>query len=123
MKDKNLDFLHEVAKKISDMSKQDMPITKEEVFDLFKQTLERVTTTKIRELPVFIPIIVEIEEDGLYVAKTYGYRTCKGIGRTEDEAIEMFREEIDFFNNSCINSDRKMKIEEIVRNLFPKDRF
>ncbi|MFJ5714855.1 hypothetical protein [Neobacillus sp. NPDC093127] len=56
--DKNLDFLHYVAKKISERSKQNSPISFEEVFDIFKDTLEKITTVKAIELPIFMTVII-----------------------------------------------------------------
>jgi predicted RNase H-like HicB family nuclease len=120
---KNLDFLHEVAKKISERSKQDFPISLEEVFDMFKDTLEKVSTVKSIELPIFMPVIIEQDKDGFYIAKSYGYDRCKGVGRTEEEAVQKFKEEIDQYNKSCINVEKKIRMEEIVSGIFPNDCF
>ncbi|WP_099363617.1 type II toxin-antitoxin system HicB family antitoxin [Fredinandcohnia onubensis] len=125
MKDdnKNLDLLHIVSKKISERSRQDSPISSEEVLDIFKDTVEKITTVKVIELPIFMPVIITQDEDGFYIASSYGYNRCKGVGRTEEEAVQRFKEEIDLYNNSCINVEKKMKMEEIVKNVFPKENF
>ncbi|QIZ08301.1 hypothetical protein HFZ78_17530 [Priestia megaterium] len=119
---KDLDFLQEVAKKISDRSKQNSPILPEEVFDLFKDTLESMTTVRIVEMPIFMPVLIEKEEE-FYTARSYGYNRCKGIGRNEEDAIQNLKEEINLYNRSCINAEKKMHIEDIVNNIFPKGSF
>lgn len=118
----DLDFLQEVAKKISDRSKQDSPILPEEVFDLFKDTLDRMTTVQIVEMPIFMPVIIK-KEDDRFTARSYGFRICKGIGHTEEEAIQHLKGEINLYNQTCINSEKKLRIEEMVSNIFPKDCF
>lgn len=78
---------------------------------------------KVIELPIFMPIIIEQDEDGFYTARSYGYDRCKGLGRTEEEAVQKFKEEIDRYNQSCINVEKKMKMEEMVKRIFPKNCF
>ncbi|MED4238952.1 hypothetical protein [Priestia megaterium] len=119
---KDLDFLQEVAKKISTRSKLGSPILPGEVFDLFEETLEEMNNTQIIETPIFIPFIIE-KEDGFYTARCHGYRMCRGVGITEEKAIEKLKEEIDLYNKSCIKTEQKMRLEKIVNNIFPKDRF
>lgn len=119
---KGLEFLQEVAQKISDRSKQDSPILPEEVIDLFKDTLESMTTVRIVEMPIFMPILIEMEDE-FYTARSYGYNRCKGLGRSEEEAIQNLKEDINLFNESCINAEKKMQIADIVNNVFPKGSF
>ncbi|RHW32352.1 hypothetical protein D1B32_11380 [Oceanobacillus profundus] len=123
MKDsqKELDFLQEVAKRISERTKQNSSISPEDVFDLLKDTLEETTTDSIIEMPIFMPVIIE-KEDDFFTARSYGYRICKGFGRNEEDAVEKLKEEINAYNQSCINSEKKLKIEEMVNNIFPKNR-
>ncbi len=123
--DKNLNLLLEVSKKISERSKQESPISHEEIFDLFKETLEKETSVKTFELPIFMPVIIEQDDESFYTARSYGYGydRCKGVGRTEEEAIQKFKEEIDRYNKSCINVEKKMRMEEIVKNIFSKSHF
>lgn len=90
---------------------------------MFKDTLEKGTAVKVIELPIFMPVILEKDEDGFYIARSYGYDRCKGLGRTEEEAVQKFKEEIDRYNQSCINVEKKMKMEEMVKSIFPKDLF
>ena len=122
MKDRQgeLDFLQEVAKRISERSKRNSSISPEDVFELFKDTLEETTTDSIIEMPIFMPVIIE-KEDDFITARSYGYRLCKVIGQNEEEAVMKLKEEIDSYNQSCIKSDKKLKIEEMVSNIFPKN--
>ncbi|UOE58289.1 hypothetical protein HPB58_13080 [Priestia filamentosa] len=119
---KDLDFLQEVAKKISIRSTLGSPIAPDEVFDLFEETLESMNDAQIIETPIFIPFIIE-KEDEFYTARCHGYRMCRGVGDTKEEAIEKLKEEIDFYNKSAIKTEQKMILEKIVNNIFPKDRF
>lgn len=118
----DLDFLHEVAKKISERSKEDAPILPDEVFDLFNTTFERMTKVRTIEVPIFMPFTIE-KEDDIYIARCHVYRVCQGIGRSEEEAIQNLQKEIELYNKSSIETEKKMRIEEIVRSLFPKNRF
>lgn len=123
MKDSmDLDFLYEVANKISARSRESAPISTDEVFDLFKDTFESMTEVRTIEVPLFMPFIIEREDD-LYIARCRVYSICRGIGRTEEEAIQKLKEEIELYNKSSIETEKKMRIEEMVRNIFPKDRF
>ncbi|OAS85345.1 MULTISPECIES: hypothetical protein [Metabacillus] len=121
-KNKDLDFLHEVAKKISERSKQGSPILPDEVFDLFEVTLETITDVRTIEMPIFMPFVIE-KEDDFYTARCHVYRACRGIGFTEEEAIEKLKEDIDLYNKSYIKTEKKMQMEEIMNKIFPKDRF
>lgn len=120
-KNKDLDFLHEVSRKISDRTKEGSPIMPEEVFDIFGDTLERMTNVRTVEVPIFMPIMIE-KEDELYSATCHVYRVCKGLGFTEEEAIEKLKENIDLYNKSTIKSDKRMRMEEMIKNIFPQDR-
>lgn len=72
MKDnEDLDFLHEVGKKFFERSKQDAPIAPADVIGFFKEALEGITTVKTIEIPVFLPVIIEQEEEGFYTARTF----------------------------------------------------
>lgn len=118
---KDLDFLHEVARMISERSKEDSPISPGEVLDLFHDTFEKMTDIRTIEVPIFMPVMIE-KKDDLYMARCHVYRLCQGIGRSEEEAIEKLKKEIDLFNKSSMEAEKRMRIEEIVRNLFPKNR-
>jgi predicted RNase H-like HicB family nuclease len=110
------------SKKISDRSKQNSPISPEEVFGLFKDTIENMTTVRIVEMPIFMPVLIE-KEDEFYTARSYGYSRCKGMGRSEEDAIQNLKEGINLYNQSCANVDKKMQIEALVNNIFPKGCF
>jgi predicted RNase H-like HicB family nuclease len=90
---------------------------------LFKDTLEKKTSVKTFELPIFIPVVMEQDEEGFYLAKSYGYDRCKGMGHTEEEALQTFKKEIDRYHKSWIAIEKKMKMEEMVKNIFSKDPF
>lgn len=117
MSSKDLDFLYEVAKRISVRSKQNSPISQEEIFDLFKETFERMMDVRMVEAPIFMPIVVE-KEDDWFVARCPVYRVCKGVGRNEEEAIEKLKGEIELYNKTCLDAEKKMRIEEMVKKIF-----
>ncbi|MGO4890391.1 hypothetical protein ACJ2A9_21805 [Anaerobacillus sp. MEB173] len=118
----NLDFLSEVAKKISERSKGGNSISQDEVHDIFKRTLETVTDVRMIESPVFLPIFIEQEKEreGFFIAKCPIYRACGEIGQTEEEAVEKLKKDIDLYNKAIIDTERKMKMEEMIKNVFPK---
>ncbi|KHD84123.1 type II toxin-antitoxin system HicB family antitoxin [Heyndrickxia ginsengihumi] len=120
---KDIDFLHEIAKKISERSKHGFPISPEEVFDLFGETLESMNDKRIIETPIFVPFIIEKTEEEFYTARCNSFRLCKGMGVTEEEAIENLKEQIDSYHKSSIETEKRMRMEEIIKNLFRKDHF
>ncbi|MEH7014701.1 hypothetical protein V7087_28480 [Neobacillus niacini] len=73
-------------------------------------------------MPIFMPVIIE-KEDDFFTARSYGYGRCKGIGRSDEDAIKNLQEEINLYNQSCINSEKKLRIEKMVNNIFPKNCF
>lgn len=119
-KNKDLDFLHEISRKISDRSKIGTPIMPEEVIDLFGDTLERMTDVRTVEVPIFMPIMIE-KEDELYSATCHVFRVCKGLGLTEEEAVEKLKKDIEAYNKAAIKTDKRRKMEAMIENIFPKD--
>ncbi|MTT31791.1 hypothetical protein GMB86_07165 [Terrilactibacillus sp. BCM23-1] len=116
----DLDFLQELAKKISKRSKQASPISIEEVFDLFSDTLNNMTHFRSIEVPIFVPFIIE-KEDGIFTARCRSYCNCRGMGYTEEEAIEKLKKDIDLYNKSLIETEKRMRLENIVNRTFGKD--
>ena len=53
-----------------------------------------------------LPIIIEIDEDGIYIVSCPVFKGCHSYGETVDEALENIREVIDM----CLE---ETKIEEI----------
>lgn len=119
---KDLDFLTEVQKRISERSKISSAISPEEVIDLFHDTLEGLTDVKIIETPVFLPFNIE-REDELFVARCHAYKLCRGQGLTEEEAIQNLKDEIENYYRVVLRSEKMSKIEEMIKNVFPKDNF
>ncbi|MDR7002672.1 hypothetical protein [Neobacillus niacini] len=121
-KNKDLDFLQEVSKKVSGRTMEGSPITPDEVFDIFNDTLKKMTDVRTIEVPIFMPIMIE-KEDDTYIARSHVYRVCRGIGFSEEKAIQRLKEEIEFYNRTIIESEKKIRMEEVVKNSFPKDCF
>jgi predicted RNase H-like HicB family nuclease len=117
----NLNYLHEVARKISELSERGT-VEKEEVFDVFQQTMDSFVTSRIIETMVFIPVFIEKESD-LFIAESVNFSLCKGKGQTEDEAIENLKEQINEYNQISIQTRKRRAVEEMISSLFPKSPF
>lgn len=114
---KDLDFLHEAAKKIAERSKEGS-ISTDEVFDLFNSTLDSMTDVRTVEVPVFLPVTIK-KEDDMYTARSNVFRMCRGFGNSEEEATQKLQQEIEMYNKSMIATEKRMRIEEIVKSIFP----
>lgn len=58
-----------------------------------------------------------------YIAGCQIYRMCKGLENTEEEATEKLKEDIELYNSAILESEKKMKLEEIIKNTFSRDSF
>ena len=81
-----------------------------------------MTEVRTIEVPIFMPFKIK-KENGSFIASCQVYRICRGIGKTEEEAIQKLKQEIEQYNKTSIESEKKIRMEEMIKNIFPTDRF
>lgn len=59
---------------------------------------------------IHLPILVETDEDGIYIVSCSVFKSCHAYGKTIDEAIENIREVIDM----CLEEERPQNLNRFV---------
>lgn len=57
-----------------------------------------------------LPVVVEIDEDGVYIVSCPVFKGCHSYGETIDEALENLREVIDM----CIKDEEVTKLNQFI---------
>ena len=57
-----------------------------------------------------LPILVETDEDGIYIVSCPVFKGCHSFGKTVDEAIENIREVIDM----CLEEERPENLNKFI---------
>jgi predicted RNase H-like HicB family nuclease len=57
-----------------------------------------------------LPIIVEIDEDGVYIVSCPVFKGCRSYGATIDEALENLREVIDM----CLKDEEVANLNQFI---------
>ena len=114
-RNKDLDFLQEASKRISERTKEGTPLLPEDVLNVFEETFDSLNENRIVESSISIPFIIERENE-LFTAQTYGYNMCRGVGHSEEEAIATLKKQISDYNRTCFKIERKNKIDDMFYN-------
>ena len=63
---------------------------------------------------LYFPVVIEQDEDGIYVAKVPDLKGCHSQAKTLEELDKRIKEAI----NLCLEAEYKGKEEDIPQNLF-----
>ena len=66
-------------------------------------------SAEVRKL--HLPIIIEIDEDGYYIASCPQFKGCHSYGETVDEALENIREVVEM----CLEETDSGRIDALAR--------
>lgn len=66
--------------------------------------------TKIVQDTIHLPIMVETDEDGVYIVSCPVFKGCHSFGKTIDEAIENIKEVIEI----CLEEERPKNLNRFV---------
>ncbi|MEX0813830.1 MAG: type II toxin-antitoxin system HicB family antitoxin [Chitinophagales bacterium] len=59
---------------------------------------------------IHLPILVEIDEDGMYIVSCPVFKACHSYGKTVDEAIENIKEVIEM----CMEEEKPSNLNRFI---------